>query len=590
MKHEAKDRKHWKWMLCVAVVLAIGALGVIWQLWPKNSEGVAAFDAKADLLAEQMLSEQMHLEMGTDPLGEVGYGVFFSVCDGTQRAGVYCGTGADLDTAWEAARKATEEGLRKSGTVPIWVKADAAYLSETISASELESALTEARPEYFHYGVALDGQFETALLEAELNGAKIYDYENGGLDLIALNRYLKEAGRQTLEQLPESYTLFRCFSRFCDENDTIYQISADSLDYGRRRVDTVDQDYAAQLISNASDFLVSQMKGDGQFVYGWYPRFDNEIKSYNIVRHASTIWALLCRYRMSPSDELAETIRKAINYMTEQIVYNGDDTAYLYEAESDEIKLGGCGIAVVVLCEYMDVFGSDRYTDLCRALGNGILTMFNGETGCYYHVLNGDFSRKEETRTVYYDGEATFALCKLYGLTKEEQWLNAAKIAVNHFIEADYTQYCDHWVAYTMNEITKYVTDDPNYYAFALQNAQYNLEKIYSRDTTYHTYLELLMETFELYDRMNDMGAVVEGFDLEGFLLTIKTRAERQLNGYFFPEVAMYMKNPQRILNTFMVRHDGFRVRIDDVQHNIGGYYLYWKNYDKLVAYGMATD
>ena len=32
-----------------------------------------------------------------------------------------------------------------------------------------------------------------------------------------------------------------------------------------------------------------------------------------------------------------------------------------------------------------------------------------------------------------------------------------------------------------------------------------------------------------------------------------------------------------------------FRVRIDDVQHNIGGYYLYWKNYDKLMSYRMAA-
>ena len=70
---------------------------------------------------------------------------------------------------------------------------------------------------------------------------------------------------------------------------------------------------------------------------------------------------------------------------------------------------------------------------------------------------------------------------------------------------------------------------------------------------------------------------------------SLYTRADRQLNGYFFPEYAMYMKNPQRILDTFMVRHDGYRVRIDDVQHNIGGYYLYCVNYDKLVQYGMLA-
>ena len=79
----------------------------------------------------------------------------------------------------------------------------------------------------------------------------------------------------------------------------------------------------------------------------------------------------------------------------------------------------------------------------------------------------------------------------------------------------------------------------------------------------------------------------MDGFDQEMFLKTIYRRADRMLNGYFYPGVAMYMENPQRIVNTFMVRHDGFRVRIDDVQHNIGGYSLFYKNYDRLAAYGM---
>ena len=61
------------------------------------------------------------------------------------------------------------------------------------------------------------------------------------------------------------------------------------------------------------------------------------------------------------------------------------------------------------------------------------------------------------------------------------------------------------------------------------------------------------------------------------------------LDGYFYPEYAMYMENPSRILGAFMVREDGYRTRIDDVQHCIGGYYLYYKNYAKLVGYGMLS-
>ena len=57
------------------------------------------------------------------------------------------------------------------------------------------------------------------------------------------------------------------------------------------------------------------------------------------------------------------------------------------------------------------------------------------------------------------------------------------------------------------------------------------------------------------------------------------------LNGFLYPEIAMYMKNPLEVVNTFCVRHDSYRIRIDDVQHYIGGYYNFLKNFDKLEEY-----
>ena len=52
------------------------------------------------------------------------------------------------------------------------------------------------------------------------------------------------------------------------------------------------------------------------------------------------------------------------------------------------------------------------------------------------------------------------------------------------------------------------------------------------------------MATFELYDRMVQSGGSADGFDRWPFLSAIYTRADRQLNGYFYPEYAMYMENP----------------------------------------------
>lgn len=235
------------------------------------------------------------------------------------------------------------------------------------------------------------------------------------------------------------------------------------------------------------------------------------------------------------------------------------------------------------------MFGTDKYKTLCEDLGNGILSMMNVEKGTYYHVLNMDFSKKEEFRTIYYDGEATYALAILYGMTKEDKWLNAAKSAVEHFIEADYTKHRDHWVAYAVNELTKYDKDE-RYFEFGLRNAQVNLERIYNQNTSYHTYLELLMCTFDLYSRIIEENIQVEylkQFDKDAFINTILHRAEHMLNGYLYPEYAMYLKQPSKIVGTFCVRHDGYRIRIDDVQHFIAGYYHLLENYEKIMEYKM---
>ena len=235
----------------------------------------------------------------------------------------------------------------------------------------------------------------------------------------------------------------------------------------------------------------------------------------------------------------------------------------------------------------MDVFGRDEdMIKVCEQLGEGMLELQNPD-GSYYHVLNTDFSKKEEFRTVYYDGESTYGFCVLYKLTNDEKWLNAAKKSVEYFIENDYTKHRDHWVAYALNEITKYI-DDVRYYEFGLKNLKVNMDKIYNQKTTYHTYMELLMAGFEMYDRMMEEGIecdYLNEFDGNYFARTIQRRAEHMLNGFLYPEYAMYLKNPEAIVGTFCVRHDGYRIRVDDVDHFIAGYNHYYELYDDVQKY-----
>ena len=583
---------------------------------------------------------------------ENGFLVFLSFSDGSARADVVHGSGADIAEAFADAQQKAWTLIQKKRQRFRWLKADVVTEYAPADAKTLAYMIKEPGwNEFFRFGLTFDRSFRTALLEEELNGAKILDYASGSISLADLNRYLKKAGRPALPKLPEFFLLFQTAGFFYDSDSAastdadsasasgcVIPLIPDGLSRGRREIQNLDAAAARSFVTAAASFLEKQVQQDGSFRYGYYPRFDRVIPGYNCMRHASTIWSLLCQYRMTKKVSVLSLAARSIEYLlSHALVYRDPDTAYLSEPLKDEIKLGGGGVLILAITEYLDLCSEEprpailrsgeprseilrseepltkapnaeilhakdvlpeqealrrRYTEIACALGNGILSLLNPETGEFSHVLNMDFSLKERYRTVYYDGEAAYALCRLYRLTKEEKWLFYAKKAVDHFLAADYTRYRDHWVAYAMNEITRYIHRD-DYDTFALRNARVNLDFLYKRETTYHTFLELLMVTFETYERIlaeNPGLPYLKEFDLPYFLRTIRVRADRMLNGFFFPEYAMYMRCPDKILGSFMVRHDGFRVRIDDVQHNIGGFYLYYKNYSRLLALGMPKD
>lgn len=118
-----------------------------------------------------------------------------------------------------------------------------------------------------------------------------------------------------------------------------------------------------------------------------------------------------------------------------------------------------------------------------------------------------------------------------------------------------------------------------------MKNISDNLDSISEKIYTSHINFEMLLQGFELYNRILDKNLSVkylEDFPLEYFLQTIKNRANFQLNSYLYPEIAIYLEEPSKYINTFYIRHSNYRIRIDDIQHSILGYYFYTKNFNNL--------
>lgn len=511
---------------------------------------------------------------------------FISLTDGSFRARVFSCADYKLSDALEGAFKRAESFVKKNKISVKWLKADIVNSFEIVSYKSLLADTKKTRDYFFKKGVSFDVDFSTALLEAQLNCGGLFDYKNNKFQLNTLRDYYAQTDNNLFTSIPQSIIKFTTVGYICD-GDSLFKLYPDEENYGRRIINSLKKSDIENVIQKSSVYLSNAIAENGRFDYGVNPVNDIHFTSYNILRHAGTIWSVIMQYDTTKDKTLIPKIESAISYMTDSMEQPDNNHAYLIEKKSDEIKLGGNAVAIITLSTYMQIFNTDKYKELVRKTANSIIDCQESD-GSYYHVLSyPGYEKKERDRIVYYDGEATFALARAYSVTGDKKYLDCAKKALDYFIKNDYTRFCDHWIAYAVNEVTMYDANE-KYLNFGLKNANENLNKIFNQDTTFHTFLELLMAAFELYERIKEKGlsaSYMKKFNFEAFIRTIYRRAHYMLNGFLYPELAMYMKNPDAVTETFCVRHDSFRIRIDDVQHYIGGYYSFYKHFDKLEQY-----
>ncbi|MBC1888145.1 poly(glycerol-phosphate) alpha-glucosyltransferase [Listeria booriae] len=500
--------------------------------------------------------------------------VFLSLDFETKRATVHNFSNASLDYIFKQIHKKLQQEAENRT-----FKIDVAYGFETVLFSEWNEVTLHTRKNYYRKGISFDKGFYTALLEQEVNGNAMIQQKDEGiaLNLENLNRYLVQAnkvhGKLQIDADSEIIT-FDTFGYYFDGNDVL-ELRSDNLNNGRRITELTPTEIGG-VIHRAGAYLADQVGVDGEFVYGYFACFDKKIKHYNSLRHASSTYSMIESYEVSGDEAILTAAKRALRFLAIDLIREQGDRAYVIERDTNEIKLGANAAAILAFSKYMQVTQDMAYLPLCQNLARAICDQ-QQENGQFIHVLEyPTLAVKDPFRIIYYDGEAVLAIMRLYAIDPDETWLNTAKKAFDYFIEKSYWQNHDHWLSYCTNEITKYAPED-RYFEFGLKNAFGRLDFIYHRETAFPTFLELTVATHDMCERIEaaNKGYLLKNYNLEKLETTIEKRADFQLNGLFYPELAMYYKNPKRILHSFFIRHHSFRVRIDDVEHNISGYCRY---------------
>ena len=565
-------------VIALVAVIAIGAYSLRY-IYDPNSEYCVTFQQKADQIKGVILQDG---DIGQ--LANERYIVSLSISDSAQKAFIRTASGKTVEEAFDSAAGDAKAAVGRDKYQTAWIRADVGYDITPIARNELNSFLKSEYKYDILYGLAFDKSCKYAAMPEVINVYHMISPKNQTLNLNNINRVLGSGFTST----PKDVSKFSVLSFFLDENDDCFEMGTELSNFGMRKIDKIERDFVKDICVNSTAFLNGMIKTkapEGEFVYGYYGTTGRQSASYNILRHSGTLWSMTQGYRLDPNPELKEGIGLAAKYLATDAVEHVGDQAYIVERKNDEIKLGANGLAVIALTEYMETFDSDEYKDLTVKLGNTMISQFQRDDGGFNHVFSyPDLELVAETRTTFYDGEAVFALCKLYTLTKDEKYLDAAKKAVDYFIDNDYTQYRDQWLGYTINELTKYVKDE-KYFQFAFEQMDVHRDNIASKIYTSNVDFELIMTIFEIYQRAVDEKidvAYLDNFDFDKFMDALDKRAHFQLRSYLFPEIAMYMSDPSTFVDTFFIRNSNYRMRIDDVQHSIGGYYLYYQNYDAI--------
>ena len=517
--------------------------------------------------------------------------LFFSVSDGRQRAQTIQVSSEAFDQAWTQGVVKLRKLMAKHKLQGRWLRVDWVSEAEALTWKALNARLSEIKRNYFRYGLSLDAGFKYAFMEQELNAnAMLYpgkDEPNAAINVKNFRTYAAaHYGNVTKLDFVEDDPVFvlSTYGVFCDSSGAVHELPGPGLDCGLRHMQPLAANNVADLVDRGANYLAAQVQKTGKFVYGYFPCFDRLIDHYNALRHASSTYAMVEAWELTRSTLLKKAIDRSLGYLTKTLIKEvdlpqGERAAFLVDTDG-EIKLGGNAVCLLALVKYSEVSGTRKFDALMISLAHGIAHMQDPASGKFVHVLSyPDLSVKETFRIIYYDGEAAFGLMRLYGLTQDPRWLKLVEKAFDYFIEQEHWQSHDHWLSYCVNELTLYRPEE-RYFRFGLQNVAGHLDFVLERETTYPTLLELMMAAERMLQRIDGTPAVVHllaEIDLEKFYSALHYRAHYLLNGCFWPELAMYFKNPSRIVNSFFIRHHGFRVRIDDVEHYLSGFVAYHK-------------
>ena len=346
-------------------------------------------------------------------------------------------------------------------------------------------------------------------------------------------------------------------------------------------------------------------KGNGYMIYSYLPKSGKEPHDYNLTRHAGTLYAMACLYQEWKDNALLQAMQRGFSYLTNKMMH---DCPLPYSEEGNskciwdwgegkkrDTKLGVNALTVLAMAQYTVSTGDTQYLSSAIDIAKWIVGAQKEDGSFVQKVSMPDNILSEKFYVRYYQGEATFALTKLYQAAKGsavdmsvkdmQKWLVVAEKAAAYIIERDSELEdeevpIDHWLMYGIAELLRLKRPDANgMIPHALRIARVaaasqEQDTLEDKDrvgtfggatgaTSTATKAEGICAVYEVLDDDEYAKAKADMMD------TMTYAIQFQLQEQFRPERAMYMKDPRFVLGGFHNSLTKLDMRNDYTQHNL---------------------
>ncbi len=223
-------------------------------------------------------------------------------------------------------------------------------------------------------------------------------------------------------------------------------------------------------------WLVAHLSPTGRYIYehdlSTGRQSDPTRDGYSMPRHAGTTYFLAELFRITKEDWLREPIERAFRHLADLLAAgrcrstlpDGTEIDCVADRNEKDAHLGSTALTVVALAEYQRATGDARYLPLATKLTSFLLWMQRPD-GSFHHLYTVATKTRKPDELLYYSGEATLALARMYTVTNDVRYAEAARRGMDwlvhwyDFFMGGFFYGEEHWTCIAAEAIWPYAKD-----------------------------------------------------------------------------------------------------------------------------------